>query len=128
MGSRVEPRTRFRMISLSRPVNPESIELLAGSSVMIWAQGVRVASRVSLPGEWPLMLVEIFHREDGQISMTCALGVPKSSLKAFLAQGAYLYEFQELPAAIVGVLDAHFAQVGQGLATKIEAIAPTFKS
>jgi hypothetical protein len=41
-----------------------------------------VASRVSLPGEWPLMLVEIFHREDGQISMTCALGVPKSSLKA----------------------------------------------
>ena len=27
----------------------------------------------------------------------------------------------------VGVLDAHFAQVGQDLATKIEAIAPTFK-
>lgn len=87
----------------------------------------RVASRVSLPSEWPLMLVEIFHREDGQISMTCALGVPKSSLKAFLAQGAYLYEFQELPAAIVGVLDAHFAQVEQDLTTKIEAIAPTFK-
>jgi len=87
----------------------------------------RVASSVSLPGEWPLMLVEIFHREDGQISMTCALGVPKSSLKAFRAQGAYLYEFQELPAAIVGILDAHFAQVGQDLATKIEAIAPAFK-
>jgi hypothetical protein len=87
----------------------------------------RVASRVSLPGEWPIMLVEIFHREDGQILMTCALGVPKSSLKAFLAQGAYLYEFQELPAAIVGVLDAHFAQVEQDLATKIEAITPTFK-
>ena len=87
----------------------------------------RVASRVSLPGEWPLMLVEIFHMDDGQISMTCALGVPKSSLKAFLAQGAYLYEFQELPAAIVGVLDAHFAQVGQDLATKIEEIAPRFK-
>jgi hypothetical protein len=34
----------------------------------------RVASRVSLPGEWPLMLVEIFHREDGQISTICALG------------------------------------------------------
>jgi hypothetical protein len=57
----------------------------------------RVARSISLPGEWPVMLVEIFHREDGQISMTCALGVPKSSLKAFLAQGAYLYEFQELP-------------------------------
>ena len=87
----------------------------------------RVASRVSLPGEWPLMLVEVFHREGGQISMTCALGVPKSSLKAFLAQGAYLYEFQELPAAIVGVLDAHFAQVERDVATKLDSFAPTFK-
>jgi len=87
----------------------------------------RVASRVSLPGEWPVMLVEIFHTEDGQISMTCALGVPKSSLKAFLAQGAYLYEFQELPAAIVEILDAHFAQVEKDLATKMDSLAPTFK-
>ena len=87
----------------------------------------RVASKVSLPGEWPVMLVEIFQTEDGQISMTCALGVPKSSLKAFLAQGAYLYEFQELPAAIVGILDADFAQVEKDLATKIDSIAPTFK-
>jgi hypothetical protein len=86
-----------------------------------------VASKVSLPGEWPVMLVEIFHTEDGQISMTCALGVPKSSLKAFLAQGAYLYEFQELPAAIVGILDAHFAQVEKDLGTKMDSIAPTFK-
>jgi hypothetical protein len=74
------------------------------------------------------MLVEIFHTEDGQISMTCALGVRKSRLKAFLAQGAYLYKFQELPSSHYRwVLDAHFAQVGQDLATKIEAIAPTFK-
>ena len=87
----------------------------------------RVASKVSLPGEWPVMLVEIFHTEDGQISMTCALGVPKSSLKTFPAQGAYLYEFQELPAAIVGILDAHFAQVEKDLATKIDSLAPTFK-
>lgn len=87
----------------------------------------RVASKVSLPGEWPVMLVEIFHTEDGQISMTCALGVPKSSLKAFLAQGAYLYEFQELPAAIVEILDAHFAQVEKDLATKMDSLAPTFK-
>jgi hypothetical protein len=87
----------------------------------------RVASKVSLPGEWPVMLVEIFHTKDGQISMTCALGVSKSSLKAFLAQGAYLYEFQELPAAIVGILDGHFAQVEKDLATKMDSLAPTFK-
>jgi len=48
----------------------------------------RVASMVSLPGEWPATLVEIFHADDCKISMTCALGVPRSSLKAFLAQGA----------------------------------------
>ena len=87
----------------------------------------RVASKVSLPGEWPVMLVEIFHMEDGKVSMTCAIGVPTSSLKAFLAQGAYLYEFQELPAAIVGILDGHFAQVEKDLATKIDSLAPTFK-
>ena len=87
----------------------------------------RVGNKVSLPAEWPVMLVEIFHTEDGQISMTCALGVPESSLKAFLAQGAYLYEFQELPAAIVEILDAHFAQVEKDLATKMDSLAPTFK-
>jgi len=80
----------------------------------------RVAGKVSLPGEWPVMLIEIFHTEDGKISMTCALGVPKSSLKAFLAQGAS-------PAAIVGILDAHFKQVEKDLATKMDSIAPTFK-
>jgi hypothetical protein len=47
----------------------------------------RVAGKVSLPGEWPVMLIEIFHTEDGKISMTCVLGVLKSSLKAFLASG-----------------------------------------
>jgi len=29
----------------------------------------RVASKVSLPGEWPVMLVEIFHADDGKVSM-----------------------------------------------------------
>ena len=87
----------------------------------------RVASKVSLPGEWPVMLVEIFLADDCKISMTCALGVPKGSLKAFLAQGAYLYEFQELPDAIIGILDTHFAQVEKDLATKIDSLAPTLK-
>ena len=35
----------------------------------------RIASRVNLPSEWPVILVEIFHREDGQISM----GLPSGS-------------------------------------------------
>ncbi len=87
----------------------------------------RVASKVSLPGEWPVMLVEILHTVDGHVSMTCALGVPKSSLKAFLAQGAYLYEFHELPAAIVEILDAHFAQVEKDLAAKVDSLAPMLK-
>ena len=29
--------------------------------------------------------------------MTCAPGVPKSAARALLSQGAYLYEFDELP-------------------------------
>src|SRR5438445_377401 len=49
----------------------------------------REYARRALPGEWPVMLIEIFYAEDGKISMTCALGVPKSSLKAYLDQGRY---------------------------------------
>ena len=76
----------------------------------------------------PLMLVEIFHR--GRRSDFDDLrdrSTKEQSQQRSWLQGAYLYEFQELPAAIVGVLDAHFAQVGKDLATKIEAIASTFK-
>jgi hypothetical protein len=59
--------------------------------------------------------------------MICALGVPKSSFKAFLAQDAYLDDFRELPTSILRILDAHFAQVERGLATKIDSLAPTLK-
>lgn len=51
--------------------------------------------------------------------MTCALGVPQASLKAFTAQGAFLFEFTQLPQYIVEVLDAHFAQVPMEIALKI---------
>jgi hypothetical protein len=61
---------------------------------------------------------DLLYVRDGQILMTCALGVCKSSFKAFLAQGAYLYDFRELPTSILGILDAHFAQVEKDLATK----------
>ena len=73
----------------------------------IWK--ARIGGRISLPSEWPLILVEILHAEDGRLLMTCALGVPKSAARALLSQGAYLYEFEELPATIVDVMDAHFA-------------------
>ena len=33
----------------------------------------------------------------------------------------------ELPAAIVGILDAHFAQVEKDLAAKIDLLAPILK-
>src|SRR5258708_5519899 len=56
--------------------------------------------------------------------MTCALGVPMSRLKAFLAQGAYLYKFQGLPAAIVEVLDAHFAQVDRTSRPRLRQLRP----
>ena len=64
--------------------------------------------------------LKIFQTEEGQTSMTCVLGLPKSRLKALLAQGVYLYQFQELPGAIVGILDTHFAQVDRDLANKLD--------
>lgn len=80
----------------------------------------RVADKVSLPGEWPLLLIEILHgEEDGRLIMTCVLGVPQASLKAFMAQGAFLFEFTQLPQYIVEVLDAHFEQVPMEIAQKI---------
>jgi hypothetical protein len=42
-------------------------------------------------------------------------------------QGVYLYEFHELPAMIVGILGAHFAQVERDVATMLDSLAPTFK-
>lgn len=83
----------------------------------------RVVDKVSLPGEWPLLLIEILHgEEDGHLIMTCALGVPQASLKAFMAQGALLFEFAQLPKNIVEVLDAHFAQVQTEIALKVDSI------
>src|SRR5206468_4649377 len=52
-------------------------------------------SAVTVPAEWPLMLVEIFVASDGAILMTSVLGVPKSCVKAFFAQVAYAYQFEE---------------------------------
>lgn len=90
-------RTRFRVTSLSRAVNAlivsrpgfsfECYDLGARSWIVpsqVLTEGTRmlrfltptdawrgrVASKVSLPGEWPVMLVEIFHTEDDQVSMT----------------------------------------------------------
>jgi len=82
----------------------------------------RVPSKVSLPGEWPMLLVEILHAEDGHLLLTCALGIPRNCVKAFLAQGAYPYDFDELPPAIVDVLDAHFAKVEEEIAIKIDSM------
>lgn len=79
-----------------------------------WAQ--RIGNPVSLPTKWPFMPTEIFIAEDDVIWMTSAVGVTRSCMKAFLAQGIYLYQFGELPEAIIQVLDQHFVQVGRSQA------------
>ena len=58
------------------------------------------------------MLVEIFISEDGAILMTSVFGVPKSWAKAFFAQGAYAYEFRELPEAIVDGQEVNSGRLG----------------
>ena len=83
----------------------------------------RVAGKVSLPGEWPVMLIEIFHKEDGKISMTCALGVPNSSLKAFLAQG--LYRLSAAPPSFENVNSSALNEaLGRNLANRGLSTAP----
>jgi hypothetical protein len=91
------------------------------------ARAARVGSAVTVPAEWPIMLVEIFVAEDNAILMTSVVGVPKSCAKAFFAQGAYVYEFRELPEAIVEVLDKHFAQDEKELASILDSLLPSSK-
>jgi hypothetical protein len=90
-----------------------------------WAR--RMGNPVSIPAEWPFMLAEIFVAEDDLIWMTSAVGVPKSCVKAFFAQGIYLYQFDELPDAIVEVLEKHFVQVEEDLRRTLDSLLPTFK-
>jgi hypothetical protein len=73
-----------------------------------WAQ--RIGNPVTVPVQWPFMLAEIFVAEDDLIWMTSAVGVSKSCVKAFFAQGIYLYQFDELPEAIIEVLDRHLSK------------------
>lgn len=90
-----------------------------------WAR--RVCNPITVPAEWPLMMVEIFVAEDDVILMTSTVGVPKSCVKAFFAQGIYVYQLRELPEAIIEVLDQHFAQVEQDLRSKLDSLLPTLK-
>jgi hypothetical protein len=90
-----------------------------------WA--ARMGSAVTAPAEWPLMLVEIFVASDGAILMTSVLGVPKNCVKAFFAQGAYVYPFEELQEAIIEVLDQHFAQEEKDLRSALNSLAPSPK-
>ena len=48
-------------------------------------------------------------------------------MKAFFAQGIYLYQFGELPEAIIDVLDRHFIQVEDDLRRKLDSLLPTSK-
>jgi hypothetical protein len=90
-----------------------------------WAR--RVCNPIGVPSAWPLMMAEIFVTEDGVILTTCTVGVPKSCVKAFFAQGIYVYQLRELPDAIIDVLDRHFVQVEEDLRSKLDSLLPTFK-
>jgi hypothetical protein len=90
-----------------------------------WAQ--RTGNPISVPAKWPFMLAEIFVAEDDVIWMTSAVGVPRSCVKAFFAQGIYLYQFGELPEAIIEVLDRHFVQVEDDLRRKLDSLLPKSK-
>ena len=48
-------------------------------------------------------------------------------MKAFFAQGIFLYQFDELPEAIIDVLNRHFVQVEEDLRRKLDSLLPPSK-
>jgi len=65
--------------------------------------------------------------QDGAILMTSVFGVPKSCEKAFFAQGAYVYPFEELQEAIIEVLDKHFAHEEKDLRGALNSLLSSSK-
>ena len=90
-----------------------------------WAQ--RTGKPASVPANWPYMLAEIFVAKDDVIWMTSTVGVTRSCVKAFFSQGIYLYQFDELPEAIIEVLARHFVQVEEDLRRKLDSLLPPLK-
>lgn len=109
----------------SEVVSPGTRMLRFLTSTEEWAQ--RIGNPVTVPVPWPFMLAEIFIAENDLIWMTSVVGIPKSCVKAFSAQGIYLYRFDELPEAIIEVLDRHFVQVEEDLRRKMDSLPPTLK-
>jgi hypothetical protein len=87
-----------------------------------WAQ--RTGKPISVPANWPYMLAEIFIAKDDAIWMTSTVGVARSWVKAFFAQGIFLYQFDELPEAIIEVLDPTL-RPGRGRSQAQVGFAPT---
>jgi hypothetical protein len=109
----------------SEVVSPGTKMLRFLTPTQEWAQ--RIRNPISVPTTWPFMLAEIFVSEDDVIWMTSTVGVTRSCVKAFFAQGIYVYQFGELPEAIIEVLDRHFVQVEDDLRRKLDSLLPTLK-
>jgi hypothetical protein len=109
----------------SEVVSPGTTMLRFLTPTQEWAK--RIGNPISVPTQWPFMLAEIFVSEDDVIWMTSAVGITRSCVKSFFAQGIYVYQFDELPEAIIEVLDRHFAQVEDDLRRKLDSLLPTLK-
>jgi hypothetical protein len=107
-------------------VNMEGMNLLRFlTPTRDWAE--RFKDSVSVPKQWPLMLVELLFAEDGTVWVSAATGVPKSSAKAFQYQGVYCYAFQELPGAVVRAVEQHFAAAEERLRQQLDSIARDYR-
>jgi len=87
-----------------------------------WAE--RMGNAIAVPNHWPLMLVELLCDQDGAVCLSSATGVPKSTVRTFLYQGVYCYEFGELPDAIVSAIDEHFQNVLEEVRNRMDSLLP----
>jgi len=85
-----------------------------------WAQ--RACNPISVPAEWPLMLHCRRRRGPDDVHRGCSEELYKSVLRSRI----YVYQFRELPEAIIEVLDRHFVQVEEDLRSKLDSLLPTF--
>lgn len=87
-----------------------------------WAE--RARNHICVPEKWQFMLVELLVADGGDILMSTAIGIPKSSVHPLNGQGLYYYEFAELPEAVVAAITGHFRNVYKELLRRVDTLLP----
>jgi len=87
----------------------------------------RIGSRMSLPREWLLILVEILHGEDRRLLMTCASVFPRERRQRSFPREHTSTSLTSFRRPSSTFMDAHFAAVENNIAKKLDSLLPAIK-